>query len=178
MNTVDKFSLENLESIMSPEGDKAADQMVSRIKELKDGICGALWYKIKILRNDYDLYMHWWVQVQQKLHTGVVAGYTTTEGKALYNWKSNEEQLDELLRIQSAFKLTDEDITRFAAQTKERFEKRINYSGTNADRIEFEGERTRTPYAGTDNELASKEAELKQQLHLTQKRQAQLKIAN
>lgn len=101
----DKFSFEELELAFSDDGDTIAEQMVERVKWLKDALNGALWHKFKVLRNDYDVYVYWDTKFKNTLHNGILPGYKTSEGKPMYAWKSNKEQLEKLNEAMVALKM-------------------------------------------------------------------------
>lgn len=157
----DRFSLDYLEAAFEEDGDAQIEQVIERIKLLKDGINGALWHKFKVLRNDYDVYSYWDAKFKSQLHNGILPGYKTSEGKNMYAWKPNEDQLKALELQMKALKLTEEQIKKFALQTRDRMETRTLRSGTKAEAEAFEPKKESKPYAKRDNEDAIDEVEMR-----------------
>lgn len=157
----DKFSIEALELAFSDDGDKLAEETTERVKLLKDAVTGALWHKFKVLRNDFDVYVYWDTKFKSTLHNGILPGYKTSEGKQMYAWKSNEEQLKALEQAVAALKLNEDAIRKFALQTRDRNETRINRSGTESEARAFEPAKESKPYAKRDNEDAINEVEMR-----------------
>ncbi len=152
----DTFSLAELEEAFADGADSKAMASGDELNRVRSAIHGALWYKFKTLRNDYERYNYYWSRIILQLHNGPTS-YTKRDGSPMLDWKPVSEQLSIMRNIATSLNLTDELIDKFARIDAERRERRALYSGTQAEREEFEGTRPRTLYARTDNELAMNE---------------------
>lgn len=152
----DMFSVKALEAAFSDGADAEAMALSDEVNRLRSAIHGALWYKFKTLRNNYEQYSYFWGQVVLQLHNGPTA-YMKEDGTPMLDWKPVTEQVTILRDIIRAFSLDEAAIDKFHRMDEERKARRTLASGTRAEREEFEGVRKPLPYARAENERAINE---------------------